>query len=122
MVATTNSRISIEANRLSIRGSPHRILHKRACRLLQEVSPAAVFHNEFLYFIAQPREFQSVAKAITGANHGLQPGCSGRIRKSKLKVHGGSNGNGAWDVSADSASAEAVGPPEGSIVRTLVGK
>src|SRR5437660_7798 len=88
-------------------------------RLLHLFSAAAILHDHVLDVIAEPREFQAIAKPLTTADHGFKFCFSGRVRKPELQAHGCADRDGARNICAEAAPAQAVGPPEGSIALSL---
>src|SRR5437868_8904355 len=91
-------------------------------RLLHLFGAAAVLHDHFLHFIAKAHKLQPVAEPVTGADDRFQPRFLGGIRKGELKAHRCSHRNSAWNISANAAAAEAVGPPKRGVVFPLIGK
>src|SRR6266853_3125967 len=104
------------ANRLGMRGISASHSTQARTRLLQEFGTAAVLHDHFLHFVAKAHKLQPVAEPVTRADDRFQPRFLGGIRKGQLKAHRCSHWNGARNVSADSAAAEAVGPPKSGVV------
>ena len=95
------------ANRVRICGISASNCTQAVNQLLQRLSPVAIFHDHLLHFLADSRKFKAVAKALAGADYGNYLRFRGRIWEREFQAHRGANGNGAGNICADAATAEA---------------